>query len=105
MKKILSLVLVIAISCLALLTSCSGGGNVVKIIDVKLTDEEYAFVCKKGNTELVNSFNAFLDDIKANGKFDELVDKYFKGEGTKVGYEVTTTDVQNTSSNLVVVTN
>ena len=111
MKKIISLILMLTVVCATMLTSCGliGGDKdadpVAKIIDVKLTDEEYAFVCKKGNTELVNSFNAFLADIKENGTFDALVNKYFKGEGEKVGYEVTTTDVENTAANLVVATN
>ena len=110
MKKIISLILMLTIVCATMLTSCGLFGNtmpesVAKIIDVKLTDEEYAFVCKKGNTELVNSFNAFLAEIKDNGTFDALVNKYFKGEGTKVGYAVTTTDVENTAGNLVVATN
>ena len=110
MKKIISLILMLTLLCATMLTSCdifgSGeNGPVAKIIDVKLTDEEYAFVCKKGNTELVNSFNTFLAEIKENGTFDALVNKYFKGEGEKVGYTVTTTDVQNTESNLIVATN
>ena len=109
MKKIISLILTIALvgAMILSLASCQfgGGGDVAKVIDVKLTDEEYAFVCKKGNTELVSSFNAFLADIKANGTFQTLVDKYFKGEGTKVGYAVTTGDVANTADNLIVVTN
>lgn len=109
MKKIISLILALTVICATMLTSCSffdkGGEAVAKIIDVKLTDEEYAFVCKKGNTELVNGFNAFLAEIKANGQFDALVNKYFKGEGEKVGYAVTTTDVQNTDDNLIVATN
>ncbi len=111
MKKIISLALTLAILVLSMLTLASCKPNdentdpVVKVIDVKLTDEEYAFVCKKGNTELVSGFNSFLAEIKDNGKFDEYVDKYFKGVGTKVGYDVTTTDVTNTDGNLVVVTN
>ena len=109
MKKIISLILVLTIASAFMLTSCGilGGDSdpVAKIIDVKLTDEEYAFVCKKGNTELVDSFNAFLAEIKANGQFDALVNKYFKGEGEKVGYDVTTTDIQNTADNLIVATN
>ena len=110
MKKIISLILAIAMM-LALsvaFTSCKSSGAsdpVVKIIDVKLTDEEYAFVCKKGNTELVSSFNDFLAEIKSNGAFDTLVNKYFKGEGEKIGYDVAMSDVQNTADNLVVVTN
>ncbi|MBR2650966.1 MAG: transporter substrate-binding domain-containing protein [Clostridia bacterium] len=110
MKKLMALILTAALLCCAAfaLASCNGGNNdkdVVKVIDVKLTDEEYAFVCKKGNTELVSGFNAFLAEIKENGEFDKYVNKYFKGEGTKVGYDVTTTDVENTAENLVVVTN
>ncbi len=110
MKKIVSLIVVLALACTMMFTlaSCNNGGKsepVVKIVDVKLTDEEYAFVAKKGNTELVTSFNTFLAEIKANGTFDSIVAKYFEGEGEKVGYDVTTTDVQNTSDNLVVVTN
>ena len=107
MKKIISLILVLSIASLFMLTSCGtkNADPVAKIVDVKLTDEEYAFVCKKGNTELVDSFNAFLDEIKANGQFDTLVDKYFKGEGEKVGYDVATSDVQNTADNLIVATN
>ena len=110
MKKIISLILALALlACGAFaLSSCNSGkdnGPVAKIIDVKLTDEEYAFVCKKGNTALVSSFNSFLDTIQANGTFQSLVNKYFKGEGTKVGYEVTTGDVANTADNLIVVTN
>ena len=111
MKKIISLALTLAILVLSMLTlaSCKPSDEntdpVVKVVDVKLTDEEYAFVCKKGNTELVSGFNSFLAEIKDNGKFDEYVDKYFKGVGTKVGYDVTTTDVTNTDGNLVVVTN
>ena len=111
MKKIISLILTFAMM-LALavaFTSCNlfnkNSDPLVKIIDVKLTDEEYAFVCKKGNTELVNGFNAFLAEIKSNGTFDTLVNKYFKGEGEKVGYDVAMSDIQNTADNFVVVTN
>lgn len=108
MKKIITIVLATALLCCSVLSlaSCSlFAKDVVKAIDVKLTDEEYAFVCKKGNTELVSGFNAFLADIKADGTFDALVAKYFEGEGEKVGYDVTTTDVVNSASNLIVVTN
>ena len=112
MKKIITLMIAFTmiLSMAFCLASCNnGGGNddadLVKVVDVKLTDEEYAFVAKKGNTELVSSFNDFLADIKANGTFDTLVAKYFEGKGDKVGYDITTTDVVNTDSNLVVVTN
>lgn len=106
MKKILSLTLVaiMMLSSLVMFASC-GESQGVKLVDIKLTDEEYAYVCKKENTELVESFNSFLAEIKDNGKFDEYVAKYFEGTGTKVGYDVTTTDVSNDDTNLVVATN
>ena len=108
MKKILSLILVFALllCSVSILTSCGAtSSDVVKLVDVKLTDEDYAFVCKKGNTELVEAMNAFLTSIKADGTFDTLVAKYFEGAGEKVGYEVTTSDVVNDDTNLIVVTN
>lgn len=108
LSKIAALVLaVIPVSTATLLSSCfqPGGEDVVKTIEVKLTEEEYAFVTKKTNTALVNDFNEFLTTIKNNGEFDAYVAKYFEGEGTKVGYTVTTTDVANSDSNLIVVTN
>ncbi len=109
MKKIITLILAVTMLLGATLTlaSCGGGNDTdaVKVIDVKLTDEEYAFVAKKGNTALVNDFNSFLAEIKENGTFDLLVAKYFEGKGEKVGYDVTTSDVVNSESNLVVVTN
>ena len=109
-RKIISNLVFVSII-LALMLSfaaCFGNnetGPVLKIIDVKLTDEQYAFVCKKGNTALVESMNEFMKEIKANGTFDALVSKYFEGIGTKVGYTVTTTDVENTDGKFVVVTN
>lgn len=60
----------------------------VKLVDVKLTDEEYAFVLKKGNTELQTKFNDFLAKIKENGTYDKIEAKYYQDKGTKVGYTV-----------------
>ena len=111
MKRIFKifLIFVLAFTLLIGLVSCTSSveknNSLVKIIDVKLTDEQYAFVCKKGNTALVESMNAFMEEIKANGTFDALVSKYFEGVGEKVGYEVTTTDVTNTDNKFIVVTN
>ena len=48
-------------------TACkepAGDSLVVKAIEVKLTDEEYAFVTDKENTQLIADFNAFLAEIQ-----------------------------------------
>ncbi len=110
MKKIISLILtvVMLLGAAFTLASCGGEENdqpLVKVVDVKLTDEQYAFVIDKDNTALVNDFNSFFEGIKADGTFDSLVAKYFEGKGEKVGYDVTTEDVVNSDTNLVVVTN
>jgi len=39
--------------------------------------EEFAFAVQKGNTELLDKLNAGLAELKENGKYDELVDKWF----------------------------
>ena len=87
--------------------SCTKKYNdeVVKIIDVNLTDEQYAFVCKEGNTALVDDINFFMKNIKESGEFDTLVDKYFKGIGEKIGYSISTDDIENTDDKFIVATN
>lgn len=66
----------------------AANAGAVKLIDIPLTEEEYAFAVKKGNTALVEEFNAYLAEIKANGTFDAILAKYFEGVGEKVGYEL-----------------
>ena len=109
MKKIIALALmfVMLFTVAVATTSCKkeNAGTEVKVIDVKLTAEEYAFMVQKGNTALRDDMDAFLAEIKENGEFQKIVDKYFKGEGTKVGYEYTENAVTNTAENFVVVTN
>ena len=105
MKKVfVCFVCVLAAVCIA---SCDNTEtkDVVKVIDIKLTEEEYAFAVKKGNTELVEDFNAFLTEITENGKFAEIVAKYFENKGTKVGAEISIDSVANTDENFVVATN
>lgn len=106
-KTLLILSIIMIFVFLISLTSCGKDidESSVKIIDVALTDEDYAFVCKKNNLSLVFDFNEFLDEIKSNGDFDEIISKYFEGEGEKVGYPITTGDVHNDSKKLVVATN
>ncbi len=68
--KYLTLVLVV-LMCVSLI-SCEGEKSVrLKLASVTLTEEEYAFVCKKGNTLLVDSLNEFLGIIEENGELAE----------------------------------
>ncbi len=83
MKKIVSLLLVLLMLAanVALFASCGIKDEKVKVIDISLTEEQYAYAVKKGNDELLASINSFLSDIKANGEFEKILDKYF-GDGT-----------------------
>ncbi|MBR4960727.1 MAG: transporter substrate-binding domain-containing protein, partial [Clostridia bacterium] len=102
MKKFISLFLV-ALMAASLLVSCGGSGEpVVKVIEVDLTEEEYAFGVDKTQPELLEQVNAFLAEIKANGKFDEICNNYF-GDGTPV--PVTSAAEDASKDQLVVATN
>ena len=106
MKKILSitLALVMMLSCIAMFASCQQPEEKgVKVIEIKLTEEEYAFAVQKGNTELLNQLNAFMAEIKENGKFEEIVNKYF-GDGTPTPV-VSAKEKKTDGSQLIVATN
>ena len=105
MKKIITLLLILL--ALFTLTSCDKATeDVIKVIDVKLTEESYAYTVKKGNTSLTYDFNIFLEEIKSNGTFDSIIAKYFEGTGEKIGVEyVADSNVTNDDDTFVVVTN
>lgn len=63
-------------------SSDSGSDESVKtaeVIDVDLTEEEYAFGVDKTQPELLEQVNAFIQKIKEDGTLDEICDKYFGG--------------------------
>ena len=52
--------------------------GVAKIVGDAIGEKEaYAFAVQKGNTELLDKINKGLQNMKDNGKFDELVQKWF----------------------------
>lgn len=90
MKKLITLLLAV-IMCFACvsLTACSQEeGDKVKLININLTEEQYAFAMKGNNAELQASFNDYLAEIKEDGTFDAIMAKYFENKGTKVGYSI-----------------
>lgn len=104
MRKIIKFIF--AFITLFSLAGCNSSEKQVKTIDIKLTDENYAFVIKKGNVALQESFNEFLNEIKEDGTFDEIVAKYFEGIGEKKGVEyVTAATTLNDDNTFVVATN
>lgn len=104
MKRIISLF--ICIIALFSLSSCKKNERTkVKFIDISLTNEEYAFAIKKGNSSLKDDFDNFLDTIKQDGRFDEILNKYFSDQGEKIGYPKEIGTVENNENKFVVATN
>lgn len=100
MKKFLALLL--AALMLFSFTACSSNSGKVKVIDIDLTDELYAFGVDKDQPELLANTNAFIKKIKENGQFDAICNKYF-GDGTPT--PVTSAEPDDSKDQLVVVTN
>jgi len=90
LAKITSLVMALALA-LVCFASCSQGNKKVKVIDLALSSEEYAFAVAQTNTDLLNKVNAFLDKIVKNGTFDKICNNYF-GDGTPLSIESATLD-------------
>ena len=105
MKKLLSLALaaLLAVSCF-LMAGCGEKEHkdVVKTIDISLTDELYAFGVKKNDAELLAKVNEYIAKVKADGTLDAICEKYF-GNGTPTAVVSATKD--SSKDQLVVVTN
>ena len=100
MKKTMAMMLVFLMAA-TMLAGC-GGKRTVKVIDIELTDEQYAFGVDKTQPELLASVNEFTKEIKENGTLDEICDHYF-GDGTPVA--VASAELDESKDQLVVATN
>jgi len=85
MKK--AALFMIAVMVMTALVGCSSGPEkekvTAKVIDIELTQELYAFGVDKDQPELLEQVNAFIAQIKADGTFEEICNRYF-GDGTPV---------------------
>ena len=99
MKRILTF----ALAALMILTLAACGSEpVVKVIDIELTQEEYAFGVDKDQPELLTKVNEFIAKIQKDGTFDEICNKYF-GDGTPT--PVTSAALDESKDQHVVATN
>ena len=101
MKKVLSLIIAAAMLAICLV-SCGGKSVGVKVIDIDLTAEEYAYGVDKAQPELLEKVNAFIDKIMSDGTFDKICNNYF-GDGTP--NPVTSATLDESKDQLVVATN
>lgn len=98
-KKIAFLLALIMVVCS--FAAC-GSGKKVKVIDIALTDEEYAFGVDKDQPELLTKTNEFIDKIMSDGTFEDICNKYF-GDGTPTPVKSAALDASK--DQLVVATN
>ena len=52
----------------------------LKILDTPWVEEEYAIGAAKGNPDLLGAINAAMEELKADGTFQSIVDKYITAE-------------------------
>jgi polar amino acid transport system substrate-binding protein len=76
--------------------------DIVKVIDVDLTNEEYAFGVDKEQPELLASVNEYISEIKESGEFDAICNKYF-GDGEPTA--VSSAKLDKSKDQLVIATN
>lgn len=74
----------------------------VRVIDINLTSEEYAFGVDKEQPELLEKTNEFIAKIMEDGTFDEICNNYF-GDGEPV--MVKSAEYDESKDQLVVATN
>ena len=102
MKKLISLLLVTAMLVIGAFTFAScGNKDVVKVIDISLSEEEYAFCVNQADNTLKDQVNTFIAKIKSNGVFDQICNNYF-GNGTPLS--VTSATLDTSKDQLVVAT-
>ena len=110
LKKFLAITMSAALA-MASLTACgsksddskkSSDKKTAKVIEIDLTDEQYAFGVDKTQPELLDQVNAFIKDMNADGSFEEICNHYF-GDGEPVAVESATLD--SSKDQLVVATN
>ena len=103
MKKFLSVFLTAALA-VSMLAGCGSKGEAVtaKVIDIDLTNEEYAFGVDKNQPELLEKTNEFIAKIKSDGTLDEICKKYFS-DGEPEAVKSATLDTSK--DQLVVATN
>lgn len=103
MKKIVSLLLAVvmlATLCCACGTDATATAK-VKVIDIALSEESYAFCVNKEDATLLAKVNEYLTQIKGDGTFDAICNNYF-GDGTPA--QITSAAEDSSKDQLIVAT-
>ena len=55
----------------------------LKILPNELSKEQYVIAVRKGNSDLLSKINQSLDSMRKDGRYDNLINKYFDKEQTE----------------------
>lgn len=79
MKKVFVLTIAMLMLYSFVLTGCGSSSKSAgaKVIDIPLTNEEYAFGVDKSQPELLEKVNEFIAKIKSDGTLEKISSKYF----------------------------
>lgn len=90
--------------CGLVLAGCGSGkeSSGVKVIDIPLTQEEYAFGVDKSQPELLEEVNKFITQIQSDGTFEKILNNYFGGGQPQA---VASAAPDSTKDQLIVATN
>ncbi len=103
MKRNIGLIVAVIMLSLAFAGCGSGSSSKgVKVIDIPLTQEEYAYGVDKSQPELLTEVNKFIAQMKSDGSFEKILNKYF-GDGTPEA--VASAALDSGKDQLVVATN
>lgn len=76
----------------------------LSILDEEFTNEDYAIAIAKGNNDLLADINAALEELKANGVMQKIIDNYIGDNKGSYKYE-TPTGTDKSKGTLVMATN
>jgi len=53
----------------------------LKVLDIELVTDVYAIAVKKGNTQLLESINKTIENMKADGRYESLINAFMPADG------------------------
>lgn len=53
----------------------------LKVLDIDLVTDVYAIAVKKGNSELLDSINKTIENMKADGRYEALINSFMPADG------------------------
>lgn len=80
MKKFIAALVfaIVSLTAVCSLAACTKTSN-VKVKEIELTSEDYAFAISKDNPTLLAQVNGYLAEWKADGSMEALINSYFDG--------------------------